>query len=71
MQMAFELAANKAHVCFIGTPHETLSFTPDLWEKMKPQGIQTDGFLDVLQLTVPRKRMGSDGTLLRHRAAEV
>ena len=28
MHMAFELAANKAHVCFIGTPHVDLSFTP-------------------------------------------
>ena len=26
MHMAFELAANKAHVCFIGTPHENLDF---------------------------------------------
>ena len=71
MQMAFELAANKAHVCFIGTPHETLSFTPDLWEKMNRREFKLTGSLDVLQLTVPRKRMGSDGTLLRHRAAEV
>ncbi len=28
MQMAFELAANKSHVCFIGTPHKDLTFTP-------------------------------------------
>ena len=29
MHMAFELAANKAHVLpFIGTPHVDLSFTP-------------------------------------------
>lgn len=34
MQMAFELAANKAHVCFIGTPHVDLSFTPAMWENM-------------------------------------
>ena len=34
MQMAFELAANKAHVCFIGTPHVDLSFTPAMWESM-------------------------------------
>ncbi len=34
MHMAFELAANKAHVCFVGTPHEELSFTPAMWENM-------------------------------------
>jgi len=34
MQMAFELAANKANVCFIGTPHEELIFTPAMWENM-------------------------------------
>lgn len=34
MRMAFELAANKAHVCFIGTPHVDLAFTPALWEQM-------------------------------------
>lgn len=43
MQMAFELAANKAHVCFIGTPHETLSFTPDLWEKMNRREFKLTG----------------------------
>ena len=34
MQYAFELAANKARVCFIGTPTEDLCFSPHLWEKM-------------------------------------
>lgn len=34
MRMAFELAANKARVCFIGTPHSDLSFTPKEWENM-------------------------------------
>ncbi|MDD3920481.1 MAG: galactitol-1-phosphate 5-dehydrogenase [Eubacteriales bacterium] len=34
MRMAFELAANKAHVCFIGTPHTDLAFTPKQWENM-------------------------------------
>ena len=33
MQMDFGLAAGKAHVCFIGTPHQDLTFTPALWEK--------------------------------------
>jgi L-iditol 2-dehydrogenase len=34
MRMAFDLAANKARVCFIGTPHTDLTFTPKLWENM-------------------------------------
>jgi len=34
MKMAFELAANKAHVCFVGTPTRELSFTVDEWENM-------------------------------------
>ncbi len=34
MKMAFKLAANKAGVCFIGTPTRELSFTIDEWEAM-------------------------------------
>lgn len=34
MHMGFELAANKSRVCFIGTPHQNLSFTPAEWENM-------------------------------------
>ena len=34
MRMAFELATNKARVCFIGTPHTDLTFTPRQWENM-------------------------------------
>ncbi len=34
MQTAFEIAANKAQVCFIGTPHEDMTFTPKMWENM-------------------------------------
>lgn len=34
MKMAFELAANKANVCFVGTPTRELSFTVDEWENM-------------------------------------
>ena len=34
MKMAFDLAANKADVCFIGTPTRELSFTVDEWENM-------------------------------------
>ena len=34
VKMAFDVAANKAHVCCIGTPHAEITFTPALWEKM-------------------------------------
>ena len=34
IRMAFDLAANKARVCCIGTPHTELTFTPQLWERM-------------------------------------
>ena len=43
MQMAFELAANKAHVCFIGTPHKDITFTPKLWENMNRKEFKLTG----------------------------
>lgn len=43
MYMAFELAANKAHVCFIGTPHVDLHFTPAMWENMNRKEFKLTG----------------------------
>lgn len=43
MQMAFLLAGNKAHVCFVGTPHADLSFTPAQWEKMNRREFKLTG----------------------------
>ena len=43
MHMAFELAANKAHVCFIGTPHADLTFTPKQWENMNRKEFKLTG----------------------------
>ncbi|MDD3218042.1 MAG: galactitol-1-phosphate 5-dehydrogenase [Lachnospiraceae bacterium] len=34
MKMAFKLAANKAKVCFVGTPTKELTFTVDEWENI-------------------------------------
>ena len=34
MKMAFKLAANKAQICFIGTPTNEMSFSVDEWENM-------------------------------------
>ena len=43
MHMAFELAGNKAHVCFIGTPQVDLSFTPKMWENMNRKEFKLTG----------------------------
>lgn len=43
MRMAFELAANKARVCFIGTPHNDLCFTPRQWENMNRKEFRLTG----------------------------
>ncbi len=43
MRMGFELAANKAHVCFIGTPHVDLTFTPAMWENMNRKEFKLTG----------------------------
>lgn len=43
MKMAYKLAANKSHVCFIGTPHTDLSFTPAEWENMNRKEFKLTG----------------------------
>jgi len=43
MKMAFELAGNKASVCFVGTPTKDLCFTPKLWENMNRKEFRLTG----------------------------
>lgn len=43
MRMAFELAASKAGVCFIGTPHTDVNFTPAQWENMNRKEFRLTG----------------------------
>ncbi len=43
MKMAFTLAGKKAHLCFIGTPHADLSFTPAEWENMNRKEFRLTG----------------------------
>lgn len=43
MHMAFELASNKSHVCFIGTPTKDLVFTPKMWENMNRKEFKLTG----------------------------
>ena len=43
MTLAYEIAANKAKVCFIGTPHTPLTFTPKQWENLNRKEFQLTG----------------------------
>lgn len=43
MRMAFELAANKANVCFVGTPTKDLTFTVKEWENMNRKEFNLTG----------------------------
>lgn len=43
MKLAFKLAANKAQVCFIGTPTRDLSFSVDEWENMNRKEFMLTG----------------------------
>lgn len=43
MRMAFETAANKARVCFIGTPHVEMRFTQKEWENMNRKEFSLTG----------------------------
>lgn len=43
MKMAFALAANKAHICFVGTPTRELSFSVEEWENMNRKEFNLTG----------------------------
>lgn len=43
MKLAFGLAANKAQICFIGTPTKELTFTVEEWEKMNRKEFKLTG----------------------------
>jgi L-iditol 2-dehydrogenase len=43
MRMAFGLAANRARLCFIGTPHVDVTFTPRQWENMNRKEFNLKG----------------------------
>lgn len=43
MKLAFEIAGNKANVCFIGTPTRDLVFTPKLFENMNRKEFKLTG----------------------------
>jgi L-iditol 2-dehydrogenase len=43
MHIAFEVAANKAHVCVIGTPGADFNFTPKEWENLNRKEFKLTG----------------------------
>lgn len=43
MKMAFKLAANRANMCFIGTPTKDLCFTVEEWENMNRREFNLTG----------------------------
>lgn len=43
MRLAFKLAANKANVCFVGTPTKDLTFTVEEWENMNRKEFNLTG----------------------------
>lgn len=43
MKIAFKLAAPKANICFIGTPHTELCYTPAEWENMNRKEFRLTG----------------------------
>lgn len=43
MKLAFALAANKANVCFVGTPTKELSFTVEEWENLNRREFNLTG----------------------------
>jgi L-iditol 2-dehydrogenase len=43
IQLAFQMAANKAHVCCIGTPQKDVTMSPSLWENMNRKEFRLTG----------------------------
>ena len=43
MKMAFELASNRAHVCFVGTPQKEMGFQPAEWENLNRKEMRVTG----------------------------
>lgn len=43
MKMAIQMAKNHGHVCFIGTPHTDITFSPRLWEQLNRKELHVTG----------------------------
>lgn len=62
MRLAFAIAANKASLCFIGTPHTDLTFTPGQWENMNRKEFKLTGSWMSYSAPFP----GNEWTLTAH-----
>ena len=43
MKLCFELASNRAHVCFVGTPQKEMGFQPAEWENLNRKEMRVTG----------------------------
>ena len=55
MKLAFQLAANKADICFIGTPTREMTFTVPEWENMNRKEFRLTGSLMSYSAPFPGK----------------
>lgn len=62
IKTAFEIAANKASICCIGTPHTDLTFSPKEWENMNRKEFKLTGSWMSYSATFP----GEEWTLTAH-----
>ena len=62
MKMAFQLAANKAQVCFIGTPTRELTFSVEEWENINRKEFRLTGSWMSYSAPFP----GDEWTLVAH-----
>lgn len=60
--LAFELAANKATVCYVGTPKTDLTFTPRQWENLNRKEMKVTGSWMSCSAPFP----GDEWTLTEH-----
>jgi L-iditol 2-dehydrogenase len=66
MNLAFRIAAIKASVCFIGTPHTDLTFDPITWELMNRKEFRLTGSWMSYSAPYP----GREWTLVAHNLAK-
>ena len=71
MHMAFELAGNRSHVTFIGTPHNEITFTAKEWELLNRKEFKMTGSWMSYSAPFPGRGVGADGALLRQWPAQV
>lgn len=71
MKYAFELAANKAGVCFIGTPTRELNFSVKEWENINRKEFTLTGSWMSYSAPFPGKGMDLNSTLFQDRTVKI